>query len=101
MGDGLTLEKLKIDERLRAVEAHMAESKPFRENILSAISRLESSVKSIDDKTAPIESLRLAEERRIKNQETFNKTIIGTVTLALGTFVLWVIKSLIFVFKHQ
>ncbi len=99
MGDGLTLEKLKIDERLRAVEAHMAESKPFRENLAAAIGRLEKSVESINTKIAPIEDLKKAEEARRKAQEIMMKSAVGVVTLAVGTAVLWVCKVVIAAFK--
>lgn len=100
MGDGLTLEKLKIDERLRAVEAHMAEAKPFRDNLTASIERLEKTVASINSKIEPIEDLKKAEESRRRSQEVMMKSAVGVITLAIGTAVLWVCKVIITAFKN-
>ncbi len=40
MGDGLTLEKLKIDERLRGVETHMEGNKITLHNIAESLTSL-------------------------------------------------------------
>ncbi len=40
MGDGLTLEKLKIDERLRAVESHIAAEAESRKNLIEVLQAL-------------------------------------------------------------
>lgn len=40
MGDGLTLEKLKIDERLREVEKHISAETESRNNLIAVLQAL-------------------------------------------------------------
>jgi len=48
MSEELTLEKLRIDERLRAVEEHMAEGKPIREQLIQSMSILTESITKLE-----------------------------------------------------
>lgn len=48
MSDGLTLEKMKIDERLRSVESHMAEAQEARKNIIGKLETLNVSVVKLE-----------------------------------------------------
>lgn len=106
MGDGLTLEKLKIDERLRAVELSLAESVGVRKQILEAIERIEKKLdkidpmeKSIIDINNRLERVENAEEDRKKTVGTVVKTAIGSIVLAVGSFVVWAVKTLIITLK--
>lgn len=99
MSDGLTLEKLRIDERLREVEKHMAEAVPVRDNILASLNRLETSVIRLEHKivgngTPGIEhrvlKLESAEELRQKQHSNIMKVAIGAITalmISIASFI--------------
>lgn len=72
MSDGLTLEKLKIEERLRGVETHMA----LNNQSLIQISEL---LKSLDDRVA-------IQNGRVFKLESWKSYILGGVGATGGIF---------------
>lgn len=102
MGDDLTLEKLKIDERLRDVELHMAEAKPIREEIAKSLGRIEKTMESVDSKLDShekrISGIEASEESRKKSVENVMKVAWGALTMAIGAAVIWILKATKYVF---
>lgn len=102
MGDDLTLEKLKIDERLREVELHMAEAKPVREEIAKSLVRMEKTLESVDGKLDSHEKriahIEESEEGRKKTVDNIMKVAWGALTMAIGAAVMWIFKVLKFAF---
>lgn len=104
----LTLEKLKIDERLRKVELDLAEAKPIREQILDKLEKIDKSVEKldhringngnpgIDDRLKAIEA---SEEGRKKTVDTVVKAALTSMVCAIGSFIYWVAKTLIITIK--
>lgn len=104
MDDGLTLEKLRIDERLREVEKTMAEAKPVRDEIVRSLNRLEKSVESIsysingnsetgvDGLEKRLYRIEESEQSRKKSIEAIIKLAIGALTMSVGAAIMWVLK---------
>lgn len=100
----LTLEKLKIDERLRKVELDLAEAKPIREQILEKLEKIDKSVEKLDHKingngTPGIESrlkdIENAEGSRKKAVDTVVKAALTSMVMGIGSFIYWLVKSVI------
>ena len=100
MASDLTLEKLKIDERLRAVEVNVAEARPIRQKILDSLKKIDTSYERIDLKLDAHE-IRLtkiegADEARQKSMDNIMKIAIGSLTMAIGAAVMWFLKFIKF-----
>jgi hypothetical protein len=99
MKDDFTLEKLKIDDRLRKVEEFMASAVPVREEMIRSLSRIEKTVDKLDVKMHGAEGvefkileLEKAERARIKTNDNIMRVAVGAITTLVGTIVLWVWK---------
>lgn len=115
MGDGLTLEKLKIDERLREVEKHMAEGNPIRQQLMDSVERLEKTLDRIDNKISGngkdgieqtvikidnrVKTIEEAEETRKKSTDTIVKAALTSVVMGIGSFLYWAAKTLLTLIK--
>ena len=103
MSDGLTLEKLRIDSRLREVEKHMAEGTIIRQQLVKQLEhcaiildKIENRIEGIDKRVAILES---GEKTRKESHDNMIKVAIGAITMALGTFVVWFFKTLTLMMK--
>lgn len=104
----LTLEKLKIDERLRKVELDLAEAKPIREQILDKLEKIDKSVEKLDHKINGngnpgiddrLKAIEASEEGRKKTVDTVIKAALTSMVCAIGSFIYWVAKTLIITIK--
>lgn len=93
----LTLEKLKIDERLRAVEQYMAQGIIERKSIGDALVELKIAISSVDHRIdgkkgfeARFQVLETDLKERAKVKGEFIKIAVGSLTMAVGAAVLWV-----------
>lgn len=103
MSDGLTLEKLKIDERLREVEKHMAEGTIIRQQIVkqlehcaNILDKIEERMESLDKRVTALES---TEKERKKAHDGMMTIAVGAITMAIGTFMVWFFKTLTLMIK--
>ena len=98
----LTLEKLKIDQRLKDIEAYIIEGKLLRIQIKEIMDKqniridiLENSIegkgesKGIRDRVNDLES---EDTERKKIKDGFLKVAVGSITMAVGASVLWICK---------
>lgn len=98
----LTLEKLKIDDRLKKIEEFMIEDRFYRIQFKETLQELggkvsefqieihgHGEVKGLKDKVGILES---DFRDRKKNKDGLLKIATGSITLAVGAFVLWVFK---------
>lgn len=102
MSSDLTLEKLKIDERLRHIEAYIIEGKVLRIQIKEILqangARLAYIEEFIDGKgnvsgiKQNMHDLKSEYEERKKTKDSLLKIAVGAITMAVGAFVLWVCK---------
>lgn len=108
MGDDLTLEKLKINERLMEVERHMIEAKVGREHLITAVDKLEKTIDRIDHKINGngepgiddrVKSLEGAEEKRIEAHKGFMNILSGLITTAVVAFLAAIGAAIIAVLK--
>lgn len=101
--DKLTLEKLRIDERLQAIEEYVRQGKDLRGSINDTLTAI--NVKLFGDPKADrkidrdglirrVEALEGDKEDHIKAKDNFLKIAIGAITLAVGSFMLWAWKML-------
>lgn len=108
----LTLEKLKIDERLRKLELEHAqevtETKMFRDQLSKDVHEIKESVKSIihkidgngspgiDDRLKAIEDY---QERRKESDKTIIKIATGAITALIITIAAWLGKGILALIK--
>lgn len=98
----LSIEKLRIDERLKKIEVFMIEEKFIRDrniDIMNQVSKrilsLEENVngrgreKGIQDRVIDLE---YKEDKRTKVAEGMLKVAVGSLTLAIGSCMLWLGK---------
>jgi hypothetical protein len=102
--DGLTLEKLKIDERLQVIESYVKQGKELRGSINETLTVMNAKMfgdprskdkKDRDGFLRRLEALEDDKEDHLKLRENFLKVAIGAITLAVGSFVLWAWKVVI------
>lgn len=98
--DALTLEKLKIYDRLRSVEDYMSQGIITREHIQKTLENINTTMSSMNNQINGNESgimIRLkeleAEKRQRKEiEQGFMKIAVGSITIAVGSAVLWIVK---------
>jgi hypothetical protein len=106
--DKLTLEKLRLNQRMESIEAYIIEGKKERADLRDFVTRQElrctnlefmihgdskSSDKYIrDGMNRRIDSLEGKEKELEKIKGSFLKIAIGSITLAVGAFVLWLCR---------
>ena len=102
-GDGLTLEKLKIDERLQGIELYVKEGKQLRSDINDTLTlfnaKLFGDPKAKDkvDRDGLIRRIEDLEADKLDHKnlkEGFLKVAVGSLTMAIGSFVYWLWKCL-------
>lgn len=107
MSDGLTLEKLKIDDRLREVEKHMAEGSIIRQQLVkqlehcaTILDKIETRIESLDKRITELERGEKGRKDAYKEaHDGMMKIAIGAITMAIGTFVVWFFKTLTLLIK--
>lgn len=107
----LTLEKLKIDERLREVEKQLGEAKIIRENINNSFAEFKESVKELKESLDSIKKYLMGdpetgkdgiEQRlaKIENAEIGRKKTVGSILkIALGALTMSVGAAMLWLFK--
>jgi len=108
MSNDLTLEKLKINERLMDVERSMAEARPIREEILSSLNRIDKRIEILDHKINGngkpgiedrIKNIELMERIRKESHDNIIKIGIGAITALCITVLTWVGKLILLLLK--
>lgn len=106
--DPLSLEKLRIHERLLVIEEYVKEGKDLRSQLNDTMSNINLRTKNMElmihgdsmstDKYSRdginrrLESIEAKEKGVDKAKETLLKVAVGAITLAIGSCVLWVFR---------
>lgn len=103
-----TLEKLKINERLESIEEYIKEGKRINSSISDTLSSMNIRCTNVEfmihgDMRSPDKYTRDGMNRRLDHLEnkekdaeiikgSFLKIAIGSITMAVGAFILWIIR---------
>ena len=102
MSDGLSLEKLKIVDRLLAIENHLKEDRNFQPRLQNTLDNINLRTKNLElmvhgDNDSKDKYTRDGMNRRLEGVEAIvhggNKTVlkvaVGSITLAVGSAMVW------------